>query len=247
MAIDFTGVTNVFMGGNGNVYSADTSLQGVYQGETEQWAYSDQGYVWRAMGGTKEGYERFTVGDVVCFGYGGSDWNGMPIHLENIYDCYIPNNYLSTYDNGYAIYGIKYENVLSWSDEFGTDGVKIGWHLPDKTDTLNMVNHSYVVKQTANNGMDAKFSQGYGTLGTITSGKYMYMYPLNSATEHWWRTSCNYYVAQDSWCFGKIYDNQTSTYIYIDATPWRYTTNADNLTNRHHVIFKRVKINANNQ
>lgn len=238
MAIDFTGVTNVFMGGN-SVYSADTSLQAICQGETEQWAYSDQGYVWRVMGSTIDGYERFYVGDVVCIG-GALNWSNLK--TTNTYHCLIGQNYLTRSGDNYIIDVTELSNVLSWSDEFGTDGVKIGWHLPDKTSELNMVNHSYVVKQTANNGVYARFSQGYGSLGTGTSNR-CGMYPLTSTTEQWWCTYNNAGNNQEQWCYGRIYnDKTTKTYLYV-ADYMAHST----ASKQSYVVFKRVKINANNQ
>lgn len=242
MAIDFTGVTNVFMGGN-TVYSADTSLQAVCQGETEQWAYSNQGYVWRMMGGTINGYDRFGVGDVVCFGSGGSSWTGMT--KTNRYDCSVPNNYITTgsnYNNKIGILG--YGRILSWSDAVGSDGVTIGWHLPDKIDTLKMAKHSYVVKQTASNGVYAKFTQGYGTLGTATinNESRMYMYPLLNTSEQWWCTDCSY-SNQAGWYSCKIKNDQ-SIYIYggDGNGVWKWQNGSSGLLSKYNVIFKRVKI-----
>lgn len=245
MAIDFTRVTNVFMGGSNNVYSADTSLQAVCQGETEQWSYSDQGYVWRVMGSTIDGYDRFTVGDVVCIATNSGSWRGA--RTTDTLGCSLADNFITrTSDSGYIdIDG--YYSVMTWSDAIGSDGVTIGWHLPDKTATLKMVNHSYVVKQTANNGIYAMLSQGYGSLGTTTTNNNVnaMMYPLFNSTQQWWFTydKNSYGSNQAKWLYGRIVNKDgTQHYLYDNGSLALSTNSIDSSAYSYSVVLKRVRI-----
>ena len=245
MAIDFTGVTNVFMGGSPNVYSADTSLQCVYQGETEQWTCTDQGYVWRMMGSTIDGYDRFTVGDVVCIGTGGSAWSGAK--TTDSLRCDLADNFLASTSNR-AIDIDAYYLFMTWSDAIGSDGVKIGWHFPDRNNKFETVSRSYVVKQTDNNGVYARFSQGYGTLGTdlSDSNRYCSFYPLQNVTNQWWFTYSkdSYGNNQAKWLYGRICNREGSQhYIYSHNGCLGLTTNGiDANSISWSVIYKRVRI-----
>ena len=247
MAIDFTGVTNVFMGGSNNVYSADTSLQGVYQGETEQWAYSDQGYVWRIMGSTYSGYDSFSVGDVVCIATDNGSWRGA--RTTDTLGCSLADNFVTLAGDSGNIDIDGYYSVMTWSDAIGSDGVTIGWHLPDKTATLKMVKNSYVVKETSNNGVYARLSQGYGSLGTktINNNVLAAMYPMVGSTQQWWFTydKNSYGSNQAKWLYGRIVNKDgTQHYLYNNSggvlalSPNSIDSSAYNYS----VMLKRVKI-----
>ena len=248
MAIDFTGVTNVFMGGD-TVYSADTSLQAVCQGETEQWAYSDQGYVWRVMGSTIDGYDRFNVGDVVCIATNNGSWRGA--RTTDTLGCSLADNFLTRTSDNYYIDIDGYYSVMTWSDAIGSDGVTIGWHLPDKTATLKMVSHSYVVKQTDNNGAYARLSQGYGSLGTktINNDVFATMYPLggSTSTQQWWFTydKNSYGSNQAKWLYGRIVNKDgTQHYLYSSSNGVLALSpnSIDSSAYIYSVILKRVRI-----
>lgn len=254
MAIDFTGVTNVFMGGD--IYNETPSLQCVYQGETEQWAYTDQGYVWRMMGGTYQGYDRFYDGDVVCFGYQSNTiWKNMS--KTKLYDvriaknCYSPSSHISN-----PKISIIQSTKMQWSDDVGSDGVTIGWHISQ--DQLNYLNPpsfaSYAYRvYTTGNGVWARFQTNNAywlTTKTVDTQRRMALYPET----HWWCT----FSRAGSGTASNPFSYYECTIRDNNSTPnntsggdsdmnWLYENSVSVPAGKYTVVFKRVKINANNQ
>lgn len=240
MAMDFTGVTNVFMGGD--VSNKTTSLQGVYHGENELWNHTDKGYRWRMMGNTINGNESFSVGDVVCFGYGTTSmWSGMSYKTAK--DCIIPTNYYTSYWS-YKYIDVSTTIKMGWSDEIGEDGKVIGWHLlyEDNLDfDKNMCNHAYRVAETLQNGAYAKFqtnSAYYLTTGKniLTSTAMI----VEAGVSSFWGTSSgnnplNYYDCFIQGSGGYIEGQRT----VFNKVIWTFTTSRPS---DYNVIFKRVKI-----
>lgn len=240
MAMDFTGVTNVFMGGNAN--GKTTSLQGVYHGENELWNYTDKGYRWRMMGRTLYGYDSFSVGDVVCFGYGTTSmWTNMEDKTAK--DCIIPTNYYTSY-LGFNYIDVSTTIKMGWSDEIGEDGKVIGWHLlyEDNLDfDKNMCSHAYRVAETQQNGAYAKFQTNsayyLSTKNILTSTA---MVVEAGASSFWYTDSSGYDPLNYYNCFirgsgGYVKGDQT----ILGRTHWGYTTYRPD---DYNVIFKRVKI-----
>lgn len=242
MAIDFTGVTNVFMGGNAN--SETTSLQGVYKGENELWNYTDKGYRWRMMGSTLDGYDSFSVGDVVCFGYGTTSmWTNMTDKTAK--DCLIPKNYFDKYNSSTNYVDLTTTIKMGWSDELGEDGKVIGWHLPyeDNLDfDKNMCSHAYRVAETQQNGAYARFQTNSAYYLTTQYLMLTYTMTLKPGVSSFWCTtggtnnSLNYYNCQIRDIDGGYINGQRTI---LGITFWEYTTRTPS---GYNVIFKRVKI-----
>lgn len=248
MAMDFTGVTNVFMGGNAN--SKTTSLQGVYKGENELWNYTDKGYRWRMMGNTYRGFDSFSVGDVVCFGYGTTSmWTNMEDKTAK--DCIIPNNYYDIYNSSANYVDISTTVKMGWSDEIGEDGKVIGWHLlyEDNLDfDKNMCSHAYRVAETQQNGAYAKFqtnSAYYLTTQSIMG--FVKIMTLKAGESSFWCTDSGSYMSDVPLHYYtcSISERNTGTYINGQQTilyrkVWTYATSSPK--DGYNVIFKRVKI-----
>ena len=238
MAIDFTGVTNIFMGGNAN--SKTTSLQGVYHGENELWNHTDKGYRWRMMGNTYNGGDSFSVGDVVCFGY-------MTKSMWTNKDCLIPTNYSEKYNSSTNYVDISTTIKMGWSGEIGDDGKVIGWHLTygDNLDfDKNMCSYAYRVAETLQNGAYARFqtnSENY--LSTANISGLVKLMTLKAGVSSFWYTGGGYNAPADYYnCY--IRERNTGDYIEGQKTAfyrnyWAYTTNSPS---GYNVIFKRVKI-----
>lgn len=245
MEIDFTGVTNVFMGGNAN--SETTSLQGVHQGENELWNYTDKGYRWRMMGNTINGNESFSVGDVVCFGYGNTSmWTNMEDKTAK--DCLIPTNYFESY------FGQRYVDAsttikMGWSDEIGEDGKVIGWHLPyeDNLDfDKNMCSYAYRVAETLQNGAYARFQTNSAYYLSTRSINVMNirttLMNVEAGASMWWGVEggfndpLNYYNCKIKDFSGGYINGQETL---MTKKCWVYTTG---FSSSYNVIFKRVKI-----
>ena len=238
MAIDFTGTTNVFIGGAYN--KAATSLQAVYQGETNEWMKQDEGYVWRLVQSTWDGNEAFSVGDVVCLVNGTSSyWTNMShsgTYQSTLYFNYVSGN----------IQKIGYDSVrIRYSDEYGTDGKLIGWHLSD-ADVKPY--HAYTVSHTKENGKYARLMTHSTHYLSIDNSIYKKMMLDNS--EHWWCTSSQLSGGSLNLPYGYIMDDKaTPNFAYGTKTVsgisgYTYTTNhsSDLLGKRYNVVLKRVKV-----
>lgn len=236
MAMDFTGVTNVFMGGNAN--SKTTSLQGVYKGENELWNYTDKGYRWRMMGGTYYGNDSFSVGDVVCFGYATTSmWSNK--------DCLIPTNYYDIFNSSTNYVDISNTIKMGWSNEIGEDGKVIGWHLlyEDNLDfDKNMCSHAYRVAETQQNGTYASFQTNSAYYITTQSVMITNIMTLKAGESSFWCTTggnnnpLNYYYCQIRDIDGGYINGQQTL---LGKKFWSYTTGSPS---GYNVIFKRVKI-----
>lgn len=244
MEIDFTGVTNVFMGGNAN--SETTSLQCVHQGENELWNYTDKGYRWRMMGSTLNGYDSFSVGDVVCFGYGTTSmWTNMEDKTAK--DCIIPKNYFDIYGSITNYVDMTTTIKMGWSDEIGEDGKVIGWHLTyeDNLDfDKNMCSHAYCVSATSQNGAYARFrtNSAYGLSGIGILG--VYFMKLSPGVGSLWCTEGGNYDPLNYYnCRIKVFDRNyyiNGQQTVMTKKVWSYTTTG--FPSGYNVIFKRVKI-----